>query len=112
MTFITPQDVLDKDFFELLGLSTMDPAKKKTLLVEMGKTIHATVYAAIYEQLSEIERGELDTIPENTILPYLTEKGFDIPGMIFDEAQRYKAEVLATFAQAIQDIPALSQKDA
>ncbi len=112
MPFITPQDILDKDFFELLGLPNMDPAKKTALLVEMGKTIHATVYAAIYQQLSDEERGELDSIPEENILPYLTEKGFDVPGMIFDEAQRYKVEVLATFSQAVQDIPALTQKDA
>jgi len=107
--FITPQDLLEKDFFELLGLEGMDPQKKRALLIEMGKTIHALVYSDIFSQLSEEDRATLDTIPEDGIIGFLQKKGFNIPAMFFAEAQRYKAEMIATLAEAAQEIPELTQ---
>jgi len=108
-TTITPADLLEKDFFELLGLENLSPEKKYALLTEMGKTVHATVYAAIFSQLSQEDRAALDTVADDQIISFIQEKGFDVPEMLFSEAQRYKIEMVATLAEAMREIPELTE---
>lgn len=97
MSEITLDEILTEDLFTLLGMEGLADEEKKEMLEKISTTIHARVYSAIYEKLSEHERDMLNELPSEKLLAYMQEQGFNVPEMILEETILYRMELVKSF---------------
>ena len=97
---LTLKRVAEEDFFSLVGLSDLSDEKKEEILAAINKTIFTRVYGYIYQEFTPELRAELDTIPAEKMILFLTEKGFNIPQMIIEETLSYRLELAKMFELA------------
>lgn len=96
----TLDEIMTEDLFSLLGLQGIPDFEKEEILENMNKTVHARVFNTVMTELSAEERAEFDDLSSEKIIPYLTEKGFDVPRMIVQESIAYRVELVKLFEVA------------
>jgi len=98
---LTLQDILEEDFFTLLGLQGGPEDEKEELLKTMNQTVQGRVYLTVYEMLPEDQRHHFSELSADDMIPYIEAQGIDLAALITEEAMRYRFELAATFKAAI-----------
>lgn len=96
--FIDPQDLIDKDIFELLNMKDAPEAKKKEITDNMLQTVQNRVLARILDTLEEPEVRQyeelIDAGDEQKMVAFLNSKNIDLNNLTAEEALRYKTEIV------------------
>jgi len=94
----TPDDILNKDILELLGLQNVPEEKKKELYTKMLATIQNRVVARIADKLTKTDLEEWKKLTvgkdQQKMGDFLQAKGIDPIQMMTQEALIYKTELV------------------
>jgi hypothetical protein len=104
MSDINLRRVAEEDFFVLMGMDTLPDSEKADILRSINDTVQARVYLAVYDQLSVLERQEMDVTAPDQLISFLKNKGFDLPQMIIEESIRYRFELAHLMHAAISPL--------
>ena len=102
MDYIDPQELVDKNIFELLGLKDASEDKKKEIMDNMMQTVQNRVLSRILDSLSDEDLKEFDKLTaENKteeINKFLNAKGVNLAQISAEEALNYKTEIINQMA--------------
>lgn len=98
---VTLDNLLNKDFFDLIGLSELPDDKKQEMAIEMAATIQGRAFRTITQLLGEKKSEQLDSLPSEQVLAFLEENGINSIDIMLQEAIKYRIEVATLFQSAI-----------
>ncbi|MCX6811667.1 MAG: DUF5663 domain-containing protein [Candidatus Berkelbacteria bacterium] len=102
MDYIDPQELVDKNIFELLDLKDAPEDKKKEIMDNMMQTVQNRVLSRILDALSDEDLKEFDKLTaENKteeINKFLDGKGVNLAQISAEEALNYKTEIINQMA--------------
>jgi len=94
---LTPDDILNRDILELMGVTDMPQVDKDKLYDKMVDTIHTRVVARIDDQLSDTDAEEmkqvLETKDSDKFSQFLSSHQIDIKKLYGEELLMYKIEM-------------------
>ena len=92
------EDIIHKDILDLMGAGDLSPDHKAELYETMAKTVQNRAALRIADELNRHDREEFRQIVEHgdsaKIQQFLTQRGFDVPRLLLEEAVIYKAEMV------------------
>lgn len=96
--FIDPEELINKDIFELLGLQNLSEPQKKQMNDDMTATIQNRVLARVLDSLDDAGLKEyeaiLDSGDEKKANEFLIAHKIDLTKITTEEALLYKTEVV------------------
>lgn len=95
---ITLNEVLNEDFFALVGLQNLAENEKTEILTSMNETVLARAYLRFTQLLQPEQVTHLDSLSVNDFFPYLEEQGIDATAIVMEEALKYRVEVVGLFS--------------
>lgn len=101
-TPLTLKRVAEEDFFSLIGMDNLPDEEKEQILNDMNETVQAKVYLRIFEQLDEEGRKKMEELTGDDLAHFLVDKGFDLTGILLEEALTYRMEVATLFLTATE----------
>ena len=110
-TEITFAQAASEDFFTLIGMQAMGDDEKQKLLEQMNETVIARVYLEVYKQLSDEDQQMIDTIPQEQVSNFLSERGFDLAEMVITDAISYRLELATMYGLATMSLVPVSSED-
>lgn len=94
---LTPEEILNRDILELMGVQDMPEDKKAELYEAMVDTIHTRAVARIDDVLTDEDalkmKEIIDTGEAEQFHAFLLSKGIDIGQIYTDEIMLYKVEM-------------------
>jgi len=102
----TFDQLVNEDFFKLLGLQSLSDDDKQEMLDRMNETVRARVFLQIIEHLSQEDREFFDQLPADDMLPFLQKHNINVEELIINEALNYRLEILAMYTMATQPVAA------
>lgn len=95
---LDPEDLLDKDVFELMGLKDVSKEQKDKMMHEMTRTIQNRILARILDLLDEKSTKEFEKVidqhDDKATQKFLNSKKIDLVQISSMEALKYKVEML------------------
>ncbi len=95
----TAQEVIDKDIFEILGLSNSDSDTKQKMMDEMTATVKTRVISRVDDLISDDQVDEWKEIVESgdkqAYAKFLTEHEINLDKLFAEESISYKMEMAA-----------------
>ena len=96
MALPSVQEILEKDIFELLGVSKVNDDKKDALIAQMTNIVDARVINRVAELLDEKEADQFQKIAESgdaqKLVDFLVEQEIDLPQIVSEEATKFRVE--------------------
>lgn len=90
-------EIINKDIFELMGVSEMPPEQKQQLFRQMEETVQKRAMAKIDDQLPEPDKAQfkqlIDTGTPDQLLEFLKARNIDLNQALTHETLAYKAEM-------------------
>ena len=95
--FVSNEDLLEKDIFELLGIPNAPEDQKNEILTTMIQTVNLRVAQRIADELTDEDAEQFKQLCESgdsdNVAAFLTEKNIDLPNIVAEEATRYRVEM-------------------
>jgi len=95
--FVSNEDLLEKDIFELLGIQNASEDQKNTILTRMVQTVNMRVAQRIASELSDEEAEEFRQYCESgnsdEVARFLGERDIDLTNIVAEESTKYRVEL-------------------
>lgn len=97
----SPDELLNKDIFELLGLKDVSDKERSAIIADMSETIQNRILARILDSLSAEKVTQfqqlLDGAEQKAIDDFLITEKLDIQKIATETTIMYKVQLLAAF---------------
>lgn len=100
---MTPEGLLEKEIFELLGLQSVPEDKRQEMVAVMVETIENRVLARVLDSLTEEDQSKFDELldgGDDRAHRFLMGKGIDLTRLALEEVMFYKATLVSTVTGA------------
>jgi hypothetical protein len=98
MAFIQPQDLIEGDIFELLGLQNLSEEEKEDIMAKIIEGLQSRVVLRIDDLVGEEDRKKfydlLDQSKDEEINSFLASKNINVPQITAEEALLQKNEII------------------
>jgi len=105
-TLLTPQNLIEKDLFEIVGLKHLSDQQKTDLLAKFLESVNHRVIVRILDEISQAKRRAflelLSKGDESEITRFIEDQGISLETLATQEALALKAELIST-AEKLQN---------
>lgn len=98
--YISPEDLIEKNIFEVLGINDISETQKTKLLDKIMAMLEARVSARVLDELNDEDLKAFEEISENdkeTIVNFLKAKNLDLDKITAEETLILKLDIVNLF---------------